>query len=91
MGIIKLLSKRVAASAAVVIGITLISFLLSFLIPADPVRMLAGRSASPETVESIRHELGLDQPLMAQLQAYFTGLAHFDLGEGRIPRLKAGY
>ncbi len=80
MGIIKLLSKRVAASAAVVIGITLISFLLSFLIPADPVRMLAGRSASPETVESIRHELGLDQPLPVQYMKYLSRLAQGDMG-----------
>jgi peptide/nickel transport system permease protein len=53
---------------------------LSFLIPADPVRMLAGRSATQETVESIRHELGLDQPLPVQYLKYLTRLAQGDLG-----------
>ena len=59
MVVIKMLLQRLTASMAIIIGITLIAFLLSFLIPADPVRMLAGRSATQETVESIRHELGL--------------------------------
>jgi len=64
----------------IIIGITLITFLLSFFIPADPVRMLAGRSATPETVESIRHELGLDRPLYVQYFSYLGRLAHGDLG-----------
>ena len=80
MVVIKMLLQRLTASMAIIIGITLIAFLLSFLIPADPVRMLAGRSATQETVESIRHELGLDQPLPVQYLKYLTRLAHGDLG-----------
>jgi peptide/nickel transport system permease protein len=74
------LAKRVGASLAILIGITLITFSLSFLIPADPVRMLAGKSASPEAVESIRHELGLDQPLPVQYAKYLLRLFQGDLG-----------
>ena len=80
MVVIKMLLQRLTASMAIIIGITLIAFLLSFLIPADPVRMLAGRSATQETVESIRHELGLDQPLPLQYLKYLTRLAQGDLG-----------
>jgi peptide/nickel transport system permease protein len=80
MVVIKMLLQRLTASMAIIIGITLIAFLLSFLIPADPVRMLAGRSATQETVESIRHELGLDQPLPVQYLKYLTRLAQGDLG-----------
>ena len=58
------LSRRLAASVAILIGITLVTFSLSFLIPADPVRMIAGRNATPQTVANIRHELGLDRPLL---------------------------
>ncbi len=76
----KTLFRRLGASLAIIIGITLIAFLLSFLVPADPVRMLAGRSATPETVESIRHELGLDQSLPIQYLKYLNRLAHGDLG-----------
>ena len=77
---ISFIGKRLVASVGIVIGITLITFLLSFFIPADPVRMLAGRSATQETVESIRHELGLDRPLYVQYFSYLGRLAHGDLG-----------
>ncbi|MCJ7499808.1 ABC transporter permease [bacterium] len=72
--------KRLGASVGIIIGITLITFLLSFYIPADPVRMLAGRSASQQTVENIRHQLGLDKPLYIQYFKYLGRLAHGDLG-----------
>jgi peptide/nickel transport system permease protein len=75
-----LVLKRLAVSTAIIIGITLITFTLSFLIPADPVRMLAGRSATQETVESIRHELGLDRPYPIQYLSYLGRLARGDLG-----------
>jgi len=73
-------SRRLLASVGIIVGITLVTFLLSFFIPADPVRMLAGRSATQETVESIRHELGLDRPLHIQYISYLGRLAHGDLG-----------
>jgi len=60
------LSKRLGQAIIILFGVTLITFCLSFLMPADPVRMIAGRSATRETVESIRRELGLDRPLPAQ-------------------------
>ncbi|MCF8037915.1 MAG: ABC transporter permease [Desulfohalobiaceae bacterium] len=74
------LAKRFGASGLIVIGITFITFLLSYFIPADPVRMLAGRSATQETVESIRHQLGLDQPLPVQYLKYLGRLVQGDLG-----------
>ena len=80
MRLFRIIGRRLAASAAIIIGITLIAFLLSFMIPADPVRMLAGRSASQETVESIRHQLGLDQPLPIQYLKYLGRLVRGDLG-----------
>jgi peptide/nickel transport system permease protein len=75
-----LVLKRLVVAVAIIIGITLITFTLSFLIPADPVRLLAGRSATQETVESIRHELGLDRPYPAQYLNYLSRLAKGDLG-----------
>jgi len=74
------LAKRLGHSAAILIGVTVITFCLSFLIPADPVRMLAGRSATPETVENIRHQLGLDQPLPVQYGKYLVRLVQGDMG-----------
>lgn len=68
------------------LGISLITFLLAFLIPADPGRMIAGRSATPETVESIRQQLGLDQPIPIQYLRYLSRLLQGDLGRSYIQR-----
>ncbi len=72
--------KRLGQSILILLGVTLITFSLSFMMPADPVRMIAGRSASPAAVESIRKELGLDRPLPVQYGLYLYRLAHLDLG-----------
>jgi peptide/nickel transport system permease protein len=74
------LSKRLSQAILILIGVTLITFCLSFLMPADPVRMLAGRSATQATVESIRKELGLDKPLPIQYLKYISRLVQGDLG-----------
>jgi len=80
------LTKRLLASGLILLGITLVTFCLSFLIPADPVRMIAGRSATPETVESIRRQLGLDRPLPVQYASYVTKLVHGDLGRSYVQK-----
>ncbi len=72
--------KRVGQSILILLGVSLITFTLSFMMPADPVRMIAGRSATKATVESIRKEMGLDKPLPVQYIKYVTRLAHLDLG-----------
>ena len=74
------LAKRLSQAILILIGVTLITFCLSFLMPADPVRMLAGRSATQTTVESIRKELGLDKPLPIQYMKYISRLVQGDLG-----------
>lgn len=77
---LKLFTKRLAQSLLILLGVSLITFILSFMMPADPVRMIAGRSATQATVESIRKELGLDRPLPVQYAAYVSRLIRFDLG-----------
>ena len=72
--------KRIAYAFLILIGITFITFVLTYIIPADPVRMIAGRSATAETVESIRHQLGLDKPLVVQYLNYLFNLLQGDLG-----------
>jgi peptide/nickel transport system permease protein len=74
------LAKRLSQAVLILFGVTLITFCLSFLMPADPVRMLAGRSATQATVESIRRELGLDKPLPVQYMKYVSRLVQGDLG-----------
>ena len=55
------LTQRLVQAAGVLLGVSIITFLLAFLLPADPARMIAGRSATVATVESIRDQLGLDE------------------------------
>ena len=84
------LSRRFAASALILLGVTMVTFTLAFLIPADPVRQIAGRNATPETVESIRHQLGLDRPVPEQYATYLGHLARGDLGHSYIQKTDVG-
>lgn len=77
---LKLTAKRLVQSVLILLGVSLITFILSFMMPADPVRMIAGRSATQATVESIRKELGLDRPLPVQYARYVSRLVRLDLG-----------
>jgi peptide/nickel transport system permease protein len=72
--------RRVVQTALILLGVAAITFLLLYALPADPARMIAGRSATAQTVASIRHELGLDQPLLTQFGTYLVNLLHGNLG-----------
>ncbi len=72
--------------AAVLIGTTLITFLIAFVIPADPAVSMAGAKADPRTLATIRRELGLDQPLYIQYARYLERAAHGDLGRSYVRR-----
>ena len=76
----KYLLGRLVQGLLVLFGITLVTFVLLYLLPADPARMIAGRSATPETVNRIRHELGLDQPLLIRYKNYLFRLLQGDWG-----------
>jgi peptide/nickel transport system permease protein len=75
-----LLARRLLQAIPVLIGISLLTFVLIYYLPADPARMYAGPSAKVETVERIRHELGLDQPFWVQYGRYMWRMLHGDLG-----------
>jgi peptide/nickel transport system permease protein len=80
------LAKRFGQAVFILIGITLVTYVLLYLVPADPVRQIAGRSATAETVESIRRQLGLDLPLWQQYLRYLGNLLQGDLGRSYIQR-----
>lgn len=80
------LGRRIVQSVLILLGISIITFALLYLLPADPVRQIAGRSATPATVESIRRQLGLDQPFLVQYGRYLLNLLHGDLGRSYIQR-----
>lgn len=76
----KNLLKRLFASIFVLIGVTIISFMLLRLGGGDPASLYAGALATPEEIEEIRARMGLDQPLIVQYFDYLLGLLRGDLG-----------
>lgn len=73
--------KRILQVIPVLIIVSFIVFMLVRLMPGDPVRTLLGEDASIETVEAVRHELGLDQPALKQYFVWLTDLFHGELGK----------
>ncbi|UWR27894.1 ABC transporter permease [Sulfitobacter sp. S223] len=78
--------KRLIQSALILLGVSFITFALLYLLPADPVRQLAGRSATPETVANIRTQLGLDKPFVVQYARYLGNLVQGDLGRSYLQK-----
>jgi peptide/nickel transport system permease protein len=75
-----LIGRRLLLLAPVLFGVSLLTFVLSHVVPGDPARLLAGTHAGPAQVQSVRHSYGLDRPLPAQYWAYISNLLHGDLG-----------
>jgi peptide/nickel transport system permease protein len=80
------LLKRLVQSVLILIGISLITYILLFLLPSDPARQVAGRTASVEQVELVRAQLGLDRPVWEQYATYLGKLATGDLGRSYVQR-----
>src|SRR5216684_3360103 len=80
------LIRRLVFGAAVLLGTSIITFMIAFLIPADPAVAMAGAKADPQTLATIRRELGLDQPVYIQYARYVSRAAHGDLGRSYVRR-----
>jgi len=72
--------RRLVQMALILLGVAAITFVLLYALPADPARMIAGRSATAQTVANIRRELGLDQSLPVQFWSYLSNLLQGNLG-----------
>jgi len=80
------LARRLVQTALILLGITLVTFVLLYILPADPARQIAGRSATAATVANIRSQLGLDLPFHQQYWRYLTNLLQGDLGRSYLQR-----
>ncbi|QQE73645.1 ABC transporter permease [Brevibacillus composti] len=76
----QIILKRLAMLVLVLLGVTMITFFLSHVIPGDPARMMVGQRASEETLQEVRRQLGLDQPVWVQYLTYMKGLFAGDFG-----------
>jgi ABC-type dipeptide/oligopeptide/nickel transport system permease component len=72
--------KRILQLLPVIIGITLILFILMYVLPEDPARLIMQKGASPEALANLRAKLGIDKPLYVQYWRYMKNLFSGDLG-----------
>jgi peptide/nickel transport system permease protein len=72
--------RRLVWGVAVLIAVGIVTFVLIYILPADPARVIAGPRASADAVARIAHQLGLDQPLPVQLATYLQHALSGDLG-----------
>jgi peptide/nickel transport system permease protein len=84
--VITFLGRRLLHTIPVIVGITLLSFVLIHLVPGDPIRIMLGGKAPKELIRQIDHELKLDRPLPVQYVSFVGGAAHGDLGQSIILR-----
>jgi peptide/nickel transport system permease protein len=75
-----LIVKRLAGALPNVLGVIVVTFLLTRALPGDPAAYYAGPAATQEAVEQIRVQLGLDKSLVHQFLFYIKDLSRFDLG-----------
>jgi peptide/nickel transport system permease protein len=72
--------RRIGLIGIVLVGITLITFTLSHVVPGNPALLIAGKGATPRSLAQIRREYGLDGSLATQYVKYVSGLLHGNLG-----------
>src|SRR4030095_9878481 len=84
--ITRLIIRRLFFLVFVLFGLSLITFTLSHLVPADPARLIAGPRASKSAVEKVRHEYGLDKPVYEQYVDYMKGVTQLDFGRSFTSR-----
>ncbi|HEY2692147.1 MAG TPA: ABC transporter permease [Streptosporangiaceae bacterium] len=71
---------RVGLAALTVLAVIVLTFVLEFVIPANPARVVAGPKASSQVVAEVARNLGLNRPEWQQLLSYIGGVLHGDLG-----------
>jgi peptide/nickel transport system permease protein len=72
--------RRLLMAVGVIFGVSIITFILAFLMPADPARVYAGSNASVATVAHIREQMGLNRPVPIQYGDYIWRAVHGDFG-----------
>jgi glutathione transport system permease protein len=74
------IAKRLLGLLPTLLLVGILIFLFVHLLPGDPARLAAGPDATPETVELVRRDLGLDQSMPRQFVRFAVGVVHWDFG-----------
>jgi peptide/nickel transport system permease protein len=78
--------RRVLLFIPVLFGLSVITFTVSHLVPGDPVGLAAGPGSTPQQIEALRREFGMDKPLPEQYLHYLTNTLQGDLGRSMMSR-----
>jgi peptide/nickel transport system permease protein len=73
--------RRLSLVIPTLVGVTIITFTLTYVLPGNPAVVKAGPLVSPEMVKELEKEMGLDQPAWVQYGRYIAGVLHGDLGQ----------
>lgn len=76
--------RRLASAIPILAIVSIITFAMIHLIPGDPAAAIAGMSATPDQIATIRRDLGLDQPLIGQLVHWYAAMFRGDLGRSLL-------
>ncbi|PSN13510.1 peptide ABC transporter permease, partial [filamentous cyanobacterium CCP5] len=77
---VQIIGSRVLGALPSVIGVVIVTFLLTRALPGDPAAFFAGPAATAEAIEEVRRSLGLDKTLFEQFFIYIGELFRGDLG-----------
>lgn len=72
--------RRIVQILPVVIGVTLILFILMYVLPEDPAKLILQKGATPQALANLRAKMGIDKPIYVQYWRYIKQLAKGDLG-----------
>jgi peptide/nickel transport system permease protein len=78
--VIRFLLQRLLFSIATLWALSVVTFLLAALAPGGPVEQIMGQHADPQEIARLKHEFGLDRPLLVRYVDWITGFARGDLG-----------
>lgn len=81
MDTLRYIRKRLILMIPILIGISILTFVISNTIPGDPARLILGPKATPEGIEHLREQMGLNDPLYVQYGRYIGGIVQGDLGD----------
>lgn len=73
--------RRLVGAIPVILGVIIVVFILTTIVPGDPARILVGQRGNPETIAKIRHEMGLDKPMVTQFVDFIKNALTLNLGK----------
>lgn len=91
MSLTAYVGRRLLQLVPIMVGVTILVFFLIHLVPGDPARTILGNQATPARVALVRHEFGLDKPLLVQYRKFMGRLVRGDLGSSLFYSVPAGH